>query len=79
LPRERCQNSAEHIGEIVDNPEELRAVFQEVKKIFDKDFPQEQSNFGNKNYLSLGMSADFHIAIEEGSNLPRIGSLIFQQ
>ena len=66
------------IAPIAENPEDLRPVFKEVKKIFDKDFPQEQSNLGNKNYLSLGMSEDFHIAIEEGSNLPRIGSLIFQ-
>ncbi|MCG2726794.1 MAG: YggS family pyridoxal phosphate-dependent enzyme [Elusimicrobia bacterium] len=66
------------IAPIVENAEELRPIFKEVKKVFDKDFPQEQSNYGQKNYLSLGMSEDFYIAIEEGSNLPRIGSLIFQ-
>ncbi len=66
------------IAPIAKDAEELRPIFKEVKKVFDKDFPQEQNNLGNKNYLSLGMSEDFHIAIEEGSNLPRIGSLIFQ-
>ncbi len=66
------------IAPILKNPEELRPVFKEVKKIFDKDFPQEQNCREKKNYLSLGMSEDFHIAVEEGSNLPRIGSLIFQ-
>jgi PLP dependent protein len=66
------------IAPIAKEAEELRPVFKEVKKVFDIDFPQKESSLGNKNYLSLGMSEDFHIAIEEGSNLPRIGSLIFQ-
>ena len=66
------------IAPIVDDAEELRPAFKEVKRIFDKDFPEKQNTDGLKNYLSLGMSGDFQIAIEEGSTLPRIGSLIFQ-
>ncbi|MDR0734490.1 MAG: YggS family pyridoxal phosphate-dependent enzyme [Elusimicrobiota bacterium] len=48
----------------------LRPLFKEVKKFFDL-------NFGSGAYLSLGMSGDFEIAVEEGSNLPRIGGAIF--
>lgn len=67
------------IAPICDNPEELRPVFREVKRLFDKDFPQDgESDPEQHCYLSLGMSSDFEIAVEEGSNLPRIGSLIFQ-
>jgi len=58
------------------NPEDLRASFKKVKKIFDRDFPKSH-NQGYKNYLSLGMTEDFEIAIEEGANLVRIGSAIF--
>ncbi len=51
---------------------DLRALFRTVKEAFDQDFkgvPQAQ--------LSLGMSEDFEVAVEEGSTLPRIGSLLF--
>jgi len=50
---------------------ELRPLFRNVKKVFD-------DNFEENCYLSLGMSQDFETAVEEGSNLPRIGSAIFQ-
>ena len=52
---------------------ELRRLFGNVKQAFDEDFkdiPGAQ--------LSLGMSEDFEIAVEEGSTLPRIGSLLFK-
>jgi pyridoxal phosphate enzyme (YggS family) len=49
----------------------LRPLFKEVKKLFDL-------NFERGAYLSLGMSGDFEIAVEEGSNLPRIGGAIFK-
>ena len=42
--------------------------FKEMKKLFDK------SNF---EILSMGMSSDYRIAIEEGSNMIRIGTAIF--
>lgn len=51
---------------------QLRALFRPLKAAFDQDFkacPGAQ--------LSLGMSDDFVVAVEEGSTLPRIGSLLF--
>lgn len=51
----------------------LRKLFQTVKKAFDRDFPVSLP----ERYLSLGMSNDFEIAIEEGSSLPRIGNRLF--
>jgi len=56
---------------------ELTAVFAEAKKIFDRDFPGKVNKYGFKNYLSLGMSGDFELAVRAGSNLPRIGSALF--
>lgn len=55
----------------LDNPEETRPYFACLKKIWDK-LPEEQ-----RIWLSMGMSNDFEIAIEEGSNMVRIGTAIF--
>ncbi len=49
----------------------LRAGFRKVKQIFDAYFSED-------DYLSLGMSEDYEIAVSEGSNLPRIGSAVFK-
>lgn len=51
--------------------EEIRSAFKKAKNIFDCFFKKEE------DYLSLGMSGDFEIALEEGSNLIRIGSAVF--
>lgn len=48
----------------------VRKEFRGLKVLLDHYFPQG-------GILSMGMSADFAIAIEEGSNMVRIGSLLF--
>ncbi|MDO8802959.1 MAG: YggS family pyridoxal phosphate-dependent enzyme [Elusimicrobiota bacterium] len=58
------------------SPAELKAVFSKAKKIFDRDFPVTVAG-GPVNYLSLGMSGDYELAVAAGSNLPRIGSSLF--
>lgn len=55
----------------VANPEETRPYFRGLKTLWDK-LPDEQ-----RLYLSMGMTQDFEIAIEEGSNMVRIGTAIF--
>ena len=54
--------------------EQLHRLFRTLKQTFDADFPA-----GKERYLSLGMSEDFEIAVEEGSSLPRIGSKLFAE
>ena len=54
-----------------DDKEKARPYFKKMKKLFEK-MKNEKINI-----LSLGMTHDYKIAIEEGSNLLRIGSLIF--
>ena len=56
--------------------EKTRPYFREMKLVFDKIKKMKLKNI-KMNILSLGMSNDYKIAIEEGSNLIRIGSLIF--
>ncbi|KAF0124484.1 MAG: alanine racemase domain-containing protein [Elusimicrobia bacterium] len=55
------------------SPAELKDVFRKAKAVYDRDFQ------GTGNYLSLGMSDDFEAAVEAGSNLPRLGGLVFGQ
>jgi pyridoxal phosphate enzyme (YggS family) len=51
----------------------VRKEFQSLKTLFDQ-FPISHSPFTT---LSMGMSSDYKMAIEEGSNMVRIGSLLF--
>ncbi|MCI9625949.1 MAG: YggS family pyridoxal phosphate-dependent enzyme [Clostridia bacterium] len=52
-----------------------RAHFQSLYKVF-IDIPQIYDNI-KMEYLSMGMSGDFEIAVEEGANLVRVGSAVF--
>ena len=51
-----------------NNPEENRKYFKKMKELKDKY---------NYEILSMGMSNDYKIAIEEGSTYVRIGTKIF--
>jgi len=59
-----------------ENPEEIRWIFKKMKEIFDNISRMKLKNMDMK-YLSMGMTNDFEIAIEEGSNIVRIGTAIF--
>lgn len=59
-----------------ENPENVRWVFKKMKEIYDNISNIELKNTEMK-YLSMGMTNDFEIAIEEGSNIVRIGTAIF--
>jgi pyridoxal phosphate enzyme (YggS family) len=56
---------------IVNNAEETRPYFAKLKELWDC-LPEE-----HRIYLSMGMTQDFEVAIEEGSNMVRIGTAIF--
>ncbi len=64
------------IAPFEENPEDVRVYFAEVKKLYDEYGKMEHPHLDFK-YLSMGMSGDFHVAIEEGSNLIRVGTSIF--
>lgn len=53
---------------LVNDPELTRPIFRELKKMAD--------DLGLK-YLSMGMTQDYIVAIEEGANMVRIGTAIF--
>jgi len=60
-----------------DNTEQIRLEFKNLSKYYNQ---LKNDYFYNQNYfnvLSMGMSDDYHIAVEEGSTMVRIGSSIF--
>ncbi|HBV68886.1 MAG TPA: YggS family pyridoxal phosphate-dependent enzyme [Clostridiales bacterium] len=59
-----------------ENPEDIRWVFKKMRGIFDKISGMKLKNTEMK-YLSMGMTNDFEIAIEEGANIVRIGTAVF--
>jgi PLP dependent protein len=64
------------IGLFDPNPEVTRPYFKVLKNLFDQIKSYNISGI-DMNFLSMGMSDDFEIAIEEGSNMIRVGSAIF--
>ena len=64
------------IAPFEDNPDDVRVFFAQVKEQYDRFSKIEHENLDFK-YLSMGMSHDFEVAIEEGSNLIRVGTAIF--
>ena len=64
------------IAPYADDPEDIKVYFEEVKKQYDQ-FSEIKNDHLDFKYLSMGMSHDFPVAIEAGSNLVRVGSAIF--
>ncbi|MCB5286525.1 MAG: YggS family pyridoxal phosphate-dependent enzyme, partial [Candidatus Cloacimonetes bacterium] len=62
------------IGKLDPDPEVSRTYFKQLKALFDELRPDLPEGF---DYLSMGMSNDWQIALQEGSNMLRIGSAIF--
>ncbi len=59
-----------------EDVEECRPLFASMKNIFDK-IKEIQWKKANIKYLSMGMTHDYTIAIEEGANVVRVGTGIF--
>lgn len=70
-----CIRGLMTIGKM-DKPEVSRPLFRKMKQLFDNLKAQELPNV-QMDYLSMGMSHDYKIALEEGANMLRIGSAIF--
>lgn len=59
-----------------DDEQKIRSEFQHLKALFSK-YSSISTNNSQFSTLSIGMSSDYNIAIAEGSNTVRIGSLLF--
>ena len=59
-----------------EDPEMTRPYFKKLKTLFNELSTLSLENVEMK-YLSMGMTNDYKIAIEEGSNMVRVGTGIF--
>jgi len=64
------------MGPRFGNPEDVRPYFRRTKRIFERIKARDLVNVDMK-YLSMGMTNSYRAAIEEGSNMVRIGTAIF--
>src|SRR3990167_6956887 len=65
------------ISPVVDDPEKTRPYFRMLKDLQAKICGLRVTGCGLR-VLSMGMSSDFEIAIEEGSNMLRLGRIVFE-
>lgn len=64
------------IAPFVENSQDNRKYFQKMHKLF-VDINKENKDNIYMKYLSMGMTNDYKIAIEEGANIIRIGTALF--
>ena len=64
------------IAPFVKNPEENREVFRTLKKL-SVDINAKNINNVNMSVLSMGMTGDYQVAVQEGSTMVRVGTGIF--
>ena len=64
------------IGALTENEDEVRRCFALLKELFEIEKDKRYITSEMK-YLSMGMSSDYQIAIQEGAHIIRLGSIIF--
>ena len=64
------------IAPYVENPEDNRPYFREIRQL-SVDIKQENIDNVNMDVLSMGMTGDYEVAIEEGATMVRVGTGIF--
>lgn len=64
------------IAPFVDNPEENRPIFSKLKQL-SVDIAGKNVNNVSMRVLSMGMTNDYEVAIEEGSTMVRVGTGVF--
>ena len=64
------------VAPFVENPEENRTIF---RKLYGLSVDIQKQKFDNisASILSMGMSNDYQVAIEEGATMVRVGTAIF--
>lgn len=64
------------IAPFVDDPEENRPIFADLHKLY-VDIKQKNIDNGTVSILSMGMTNDYEVAVEEGATMVRVGTGIF--
>ena len=64
------------IAPFVENPEKNRVIFANLHKLY-VDIKEKNIDNGTVSILSMGMTNDYEVAIEEGATMVRVGTGIF--
>ncbi|MBU5481482.1 YggS family pyridoxal phosphate-dependent enzyme [Blautia sp. MSJ-19] len=64
------------IAPYVEDPEENRAIFRQLKKL-SVDIAAKNINNVSMSVLSMGMTGDYQVAVQEGATMVRVGTGIF--
>lgn len=64
------------IAPYVEDPEENRVIFRQLKKL-SVDIAAKNINNVNMSVLSMGMTGDYQVAVQEGATMVRVGTGIF--
>jgi len=65
------------IAPFVDNPEDVREYFKQMKVLFEDIKAKVSHERLDMKHLSMGMTNDFEVAIEEGATLLRVGTGVY--
>lgn len=71
-----CVKGLMTVAPFVENPEENRQYFRHMKELL-VDINAKKIDNVNMNVLSMGMTGDYEVAIEEGATIVRVGTGIF--
>lgn len=71
-----CTKGLMTIAPYVENPEDNRPIFAHLRKL-SVDIAKENAHNINMSILSMGMTGDYRVAIEEGATMVRVGTGIF--
>ena len=64
------------IAPFVENPEKNRAIFANLHELY-VDIKEKNIDNGTVSILSMGMTNDYEVAVEEGATMVRVGTGIF--
>ena len=64
------------IAPYVEDPEENRGIFRQLKKL-SVDIATKNINNVTMSVLSMGMTGDYQVAVQEGATMVRVGTGIF--
>ncbi|MFW6303631.1 MAG: YggS family pyridoxal phosphate-dependent enzyme [Candidatus Sumerlaeota bacterium] len=76
LDRIRCRGLMT-MAPFYDDPERTRPVFRRLRELRDR-LGQMNREYLDLRHLSMGMTNDFEVAVEEGATLVRVGTAIFE-
>jgi len=65
------------IAPYVETPEQNRKYFEKMNRLF-IDIKTKPLHNTDMRFLSMGMTGDYQVAIEEGANIVRIGTGLFE-